>query len=138
MATTATTRRPGVVTFVGVLLYIQAFLAAVGAAAAFFVLAAGDGSQTGLTDDNLWTAGLAEATAFVVLLVAAMRLMGGSRGARTFVAVVVGIRLALVVWVMLTHHTGGFLWNGIISAAMSLFILWAMYGNDASEAYFGD
>lgn len=138
MAATATIKRPGVVTFVGVLLYIQAFLAAVGAAAAFYVLAVGEGSEAGLTDTNLWTAGIAETVAFLILLAAAMNLMGGSRGARTFVAVVVGIRLALVVWVMLTHHTGGFLWNGIIAAAMSLFILWALYGHDASEAYFGD
>lgn len=138
MTAAATTRRPGVVTFVGVLLYIKAFLAVIASAAAFYVLATDGASEAGLTDTDLWTAGIAEAVAFLILLLAASRLMSGSRGARTFVAVIIGIRLALVVWVMLTHHTGGFLWNGVIAAAMALFILWAMYGNDASEAYFGD
>ena len=138
MATDASPKRPGVVTFVGVLLYIQAFLAAVGAAAAFFVLATGEGSEAGLSDSDLWTAGIAEAIGFLILIWAASRLMGASRGARTFVAVIVGISGARVTWVMRTQHTGGGLWNGIIAAAANLFILWALYGNDASEEFFGD
>lgn len=137
MAKNATAKRPFPVSFVGVLLYINALLAAVGAAVAFFVLATGGAFQAGFTTNELWTAGILEAVASLILLLAANRVMSASRGARTFVAVVMGIRLASTVWLMLTDHTA-YQANAIIAAAMALFILWALYGNDASEAYFGD
>ena len=129
-------QRPGIITFIGVLLYIKAALAAVASVAAFVARGSNEAAQAGLSDDILLTAGITEGIAALLLLLVAMNLMSGSRGARFFVALVVGIRLALVVWVMLTHHTGGYLWNGIIAAAFALFILWALYGDQRSEEYF--
>ena len=129
-------QRPGIITFIGVLLYIKAALAAVASIAAFVARGSNEAAQAGLSDDILLTAGITEGIAALLLLLVAMNLMGGSRGARFFVALVVGIRLALVVWVMLTHHTGGYLWNGIIATAFALFILWALYGDQRSEEYF--
>lgn len=137
MVGNATVRRPGPVTFVGVLLYINALVAAVGAAAAFYVLATGGAFQAGRTTTELWSAGIIEVCGALILLLAASRIMNANQGARTFVAVVMGIRLASLAWLMLTHHTG-YQWNSAIATAMTLVILWALYGNDASEAYFGN
>ena len=37
---------------------------------------------------------------------------------------------------MITHVGGGLQWNAIISVGIGIFVLWALYGNDKSEAYF--
>jgi hypothetical protein len=129
-------KRPGVITFIGVLLYINAALAAIASIASFVARGTDEALALGLSDDSLLTSGIAEAIAAVLLVFAAWYLMSGASGARLVVAIVVGIRLALLVWVMLTHHVGGFLWTGLISAGFGLFILWALYGDDRSEKYF--
>jgi len=129
-------KRPGVITFIGVLLYIKAGLAAIGSIAAWVAVGSDAATQAGITDSALKQAGIAEAIAAVLLIFAAFYLMSGSNGARLVVAVVVGIRLMLLVWVMLIHHTGAYLYTGLISAGFALFILWALYGDDRSEAYF--
>jgi hypothetical protein len=129
-------KRPGVVTFIGVLLYIKAALAAVGSIAAWVTVGSDAAASAGISDSALQQAGIAEAIAAVLLFIAAWYLMSGSNGARLVVAVVVGIRLVLIVWIMLTHHTGGYLFLGLISAGFAIFILWALYGDEKANEYF--
>jgi hypothetical protein len=117
-------------------LYIKAVIAAVAAFALIFGRDSEVASNAGLTSDNLLYSGIAEAIAAVLLVVAAWYLMSGSNGARIFVAVVVGFRLAVLVWVMLTHHTGGTAGHGILSALFAVLILWMLYGDHRSEEYF--
>lgn len=129
-------KRPGVITFIGVLIYISAAMAAIASIAAFLGKGTAEAAALGLSDTSLVTAGVVEAIIAVLMVLTAYYLMSGSKGARLVVAVVMGIRLVAVVWIMLTHHVGGFLWSGLLSAAFALFVLWALYGDDRSEEYF--
>jgi hypothetical protein len=36
---------------------------------------------------------------------------------------------------MFTHHTGAFLYQGLITVAVSLFVLWALFNDRADEYY---
>jgi hypothetical protein len=134
-------KRPGVVTFIGVILYIQAALAAVASVMLFAYKARiqdAISTQSGntLSDGSIVATAGMEAIAAVLLLVVAAGLMRGSRGWRTFVAIVVGIRMALALWVMLFHQTGAFTDLGVVTLLVGAFVLWALYGHDKSEEYF--
>jgi O-antigen/teichoic acid export membrane protein len=63
--------------------------------------------------------------------------MSGVKWARIAVAIVVGLRVAVLTWYMLTHlGAGAFTWSTVISMAIGLFVLWALYGKDESVAYY--
>jgi len=111
-------------------------MAAIASIAAFLGQGTAEAAALGLSDTSLVTAGIVEAIIAVLLVLTAYYLMSGAKGARLVVGIVMGIRLVAVVWIMLTHHVGGFLWSGLLSAAFALFILWALYGDDRSDAYF--
>jgi hypothetical protein len=124
-----------------VILYIQAALAAVASVMLLAYKARiqdAISTQSGNTvsDGSIVAAAGMEAIAAVLLLVVAAGLMRGSRGWRTFVAIVVGIRMALALWVMLFHHTGAFTDTGVVTLLIGAFVLWALYGHDRSEEYF--
>lgn len=135
--TEAAIRRPGLVTFVGVIIYIQAAMAAV--AAVVTILLSGDSrvqDQLGLTTGGLVWTGIWEAVMAVLLFLVAGGIMRGSRGFRLFVAVVMGLRIASAAALMLIHHTGGYLYQGLITVLISVFVLWALYGHQPSDDYF--
>ncbi|MEA3501713.1 MAG: hypothetical protein U9R47_02995 [Actinomycetota bacterium] len=136
MTTLGKVHRPGTITFIGILLYVKAVIAAVAAFALIFGKDSEVAANAGLTSDNLLYSGIAEAIAAVLLVVAAWYLMSGSNGARIVVTVVVAFRLAVLVWVMLTHHTGGAAGHGIVSALFAVLILWMLYGDQRSDEYF--
>jgi hypothetical protein len=88
-----------VVTFIGVILYIQAVLAAVSAIAALAFgqrMADSLSNQTGteVTRGSLVWVGIGEIVLAFLLLWVASGIMRGSRGIRVFVAIVEGIRMA--------------------------------------------
>ena len=62
--------------------------------------------------------------------------MQGAKWARLAVAIVVGIRIAMAVYWMVTHFGGGLQWNAFITAAIGILVLWALYGNDQAAEYF--
>jgi hypothetical protein len=137
---TAGIRRPGVVTFIGVILYIQAVLAAVAAIMAFAYktrLADAISAQGGVTfsEDNLIWLGIVEAIVAVVLFLVAAGIMRGSRGYRLFVAVVEGFRMATAFFYMLWHHDGPFVESGIVTLLIGGFVIWALY-HEKADAYF--
>ena len=37
---------------------------------------------------------------------------------------------------MITHVGGGLQWNAILSVGVGIIVLWALYGNEESDAYF--
>jgi hypothetical protein len=129
-----------VVTFIGVILYIQAFLAAVSAVVllAFrdevqdFLADAGsplaDGSVTGTV--------IGEAIAAVLLFIVGAGIMSGGRGSRLFVAIVEAVVMGIAIYMMVTHHAGAYLYRGFFTLLVGVFVLWALYGNDRSEAFF--
>lgn len=133
-------RRPGVVTFIGVILYIQAFLAAVAAVVmlAFrsevFDFLEKEGSP--LTDSAYTGTIIGEGIAAVLLFVVAAGLMSGRRGARLFVAIAECVAMGFALYTMLVHHTGAYLYRGGFTLLVGVIVLWALYGDDRSEAFF--
>lgn len=137
MSETMAGRRPGVITFVGVVLYIKAVIAAV-IGIALLVERNSSELQEAIGQDAdflLWSA-IVELALAVLLLLVASAIMSGAKWARLAVAIVVGIRLAVVAYWLITHIGGAINWNAILSAGIGIFVLWALYGNDRSEAYF--
>jgi hypothetical protein len=133
-------KRPGVVTFIGVILYIQAALAAVAAIMAFAYksrLADAISAQSGVefSGDNLIWLGVIEAVMAVVLFLVASGIMRGSRGYRAFVAIVEGFRMATAFFYMLWHHDGPFVESGIITLLIGAFVIWALYHEKADEFF---
>ncbi len=130
-------KAPGIVTLVGIYVWIMAAVSAVTGAALLVVRndaatqAAYGVSGTAL----LWTAIIE--LAFALLLAAtAMNLRGGSRGARTFVAILMGLRIAVTAVTVAAHPNGGMLVAGILYILVPILVLWGLYGNDKAEAYF--
>lgn len=130
-------RRPGVVTFIGVIIYIQAAMALVAAVVMISFSAQTRVQETlGLTTADLVWSGVWEAVMAVLLLLVAGGIMRGSRGFRLFVAIVMGIRMVSAVALMLIHHTGGYLFNALTSVLIGVLVLWALYGYQPSDDYF--
>jgi hypothetical protein len=133
-------KRPGVVTFIGVILYIQAVLAAVAAVVALAYktrLSDAITNQSGVefsSDNIIWVA-IIEIIAAVVLFLVASGIMRGSRGYRLFVAIVEGFRMATAFFYMLWHHDGPFIESGIVTLLIGAFVLWALY-HEKSDEYF--
>jgi len=128
--------RPGVVTFVGVLVLIKSGIALVTGSALLISRGSDQAASAGLSDSDLVTSAMTEMMAALLLYFVAWYLLKGRKGARLLVAIAVGIQLAATVFFMLQHGDGGYLYTGLISAAFSLFILWALYGDERSNEYF--
>lgn len=139
MTAPAVKKRPGVVTLIGIVIYIQAAIAGVVAVMAF--INRDDPhwqEQTGQGADALLGTAIGEAILALILVAVAMNLTSGKRGARALVAIVMGLRIAFAAWAMLAHHAGGVFGTATVTIAIALFVLWALYGNAASEEYFRD
>lgn len=137
MSTLVRPRRPGVVTLIGVVIYIQALIAGVVAILAF--VNRDDPhwqEQTGQNADALLGIAIAEAVLALVLVAVAITLMRGRRGARGLVAFVMALRIGVAAWAMLTHHGGGVFGTSVITIVIALFVLWALYGHPESDEYF--
>jgi len=72
----------------------------------------------------------------VILLVAAIGLMTANKWGRTMAAIVVGVRVAVASWAVLTHHSGGILTMSLLTILISVFVLWSLYGNEVADDYF--
>lgn len=136
----APNRRPGVVTFIGVVLYAQAFLAAVAAVALLIwrndVLDFLEKEGSPLTSGAFNATVVGEAVAAALLFVVAMGIMNGSRGMRLFVAIVQCFSMGVAVYVLVAHHVGGYVYRAVFSLFIGVFVLWALYGNSESDRYF--
>jgi hypothetical protein len=131
-------KRPGVVTLVGIVVYINAAIAAVTATATF--LNRNDSawqSAYGQTDSELLVTAVIEGLFAILLFAVASGVMSGVKWARIAVAIVVGLRVAALTWYMLTHlGNGAFTWNTLVAMSIGLFVLWALYGKDESVTYY--
>jgi xanthine/uracil permease len=138
---TSSVRRPGVVTFIGVVLYIQAFFALVAAIVllAFATRLANvitDISTEPVTSGALLLSGISELILAALLFVVGRGIMQGNPGARLFVAVVEGLRMVVALAAMLYYHDGAFVESGVVTILIGVFVLWALYGNDRANDYF--
>jgi hypothetical protein len=132
-------RRPGVVTFIGIILYIQAVVAA-----AFGIVAFLERNNlewqlvTGQSDSDLIVFAIVELIFAVALFLVASGVMSGAKWSRMLVAIVAGLRIVALSWWMLTHHAGGIHSAAIIHILIYVFVLWALYGHkESSEFYEG-
>jgi hypothetical protein len=137
LTTSIATRRPGVVTFVGVVLYIKAAIAAIVGIA---LLVEKNNSAlleaTGREGDYILGTAIGEIILAGLLFASAWYLMSGAKAARLVVAIVVGLRMVTATWFMITHFGGHMNWNAIIAVGIGVFVLWALYGHQESDAYF--
>lgn len=131
-------KRPGVVTFIGVVLYIQAFLAAVGGIVGLaFSNRLDDAVVNGvqLTKNGIIATSIWELIMAVVLFFVASGIMRGSRGFRMVVAIVEGIRIVSSLGFMIYHSGGAYVESGFISILISMFVLWALYHEKSDEFF---
>jgi hypothetical protein len=128
--------RPGTVTFIGVLMMIQA---AFSLAAGIVVIFIADNKEieeaTGLSKDALVTSGWVTIVTGVIVGVVASLILTGSRVGRALVAVAEGLAVIGAAYVMFTHHDGAFLFQGLLTVAWAMFVLWALF-NERADAYF--
>jgi hypothetical protein len=128
--------RPGVVTLVGILVYLWAALAAIEAIALFFNRNDDQWIAVYGKDEIVWAAAV-QAVIALALFAVGYGVLAGAKWARLAVAILVGLRLAALTWVMLVNlGQGAFTWIGLVGVAISLFILWSLYGDDRSIAYY--
>ena len=134
------TRRPGVVTFIGVILYIQGFMAAIAAISLLIwrddVLDFLEKEGSPITGNALNGTVIGEAIAALLLIAVANGIMRGSSGYRLFVAIVQGLSMALAVYTLIAHHVGGYVYRSVFALFVGVFVLWALYGNEQSDEYF--
>ncbi len=136
----ATSKRPGVVSFIGIILYIQAFLAAVAVVSLLiwrddildFLEREGSPTGSGAFSGTI----VGEAISAVLLFVVATGLMRGSAGMRLFVAIVQAFSMSLALFILIATHVGGYVYRGLFSLFVGVFVLWALYGNDESDRFF--
>ena len=136
MTTLDAPTRPGVITFIAILVFIKALMAAISSIASFVARGTDEAANIGLNDDNLMANGIAQGVVALVLIAIGMFLLSGAPLARLLTAISVGFSIAVNTWFMLTHHVGGYLWTGMASIAFGIFILWALYGDQRSVDYF--
>jgi hypothetical protein len=131
-------KRPGVVTLVGIVVYINAALAAITAVAVFLNRDNGEWQSIyKATDSELLTLAIIEGLVAILLFAVGSGVLSGAKWARLAVAIVVGIRVAVLTWFMLTHlGNGAFTFGSVIALGLGLFVLWALYGKDESVAYY--
>lgn len=132
-------KRPGVLTFIGVVIFIYSAVSFVNAIALFIHSDdAGYQAVTGASENELITAAVIEAAFGVLFFLVGAGIMSGWRWARLAVAVVFGFRLAVAAWYILTTLGSGVQTTALIQAGIAIFVLWILYGNDKSERFFGD
>lgn len=132
-----TRHRPGVVTFVGIVLYIQAF-----ASAAYGLVALLERNNkqmqlvTGQDSDALIIQSITLFVIAVLLFLVASSIMSGTNWGRLLVAIVAAIHIVALTWMLITHHAGGFQTLGIVYIGIDIFVLWALYGHKESQEFY--
>ena len=133
-------RRPGVVTFIGVIILIQAFLDLI---AGIVLLAFRDRvhdflaeNGANVSDSTITGSAIGALIGAALLFLVGSGILRGSRGWRAFVVIVQAINMALAIYLMITHPHGSFFVQGAFALAVGLFVIWALYGNDRSDEYF--
>jgi peptidoglycan/LPS O-acetylase OafA/YrhL len=133
----AGTRRPGAVTFIGVIILIQATLAAV-AGVVFIAFRNSDALQEATNQTQAALTGFGVGELVVALLYGAVGagILGGSRVARFLVVFVQLLGAAFATYVLLVHHSEGTTIRSLVTILIAVFVVWALYGHKESDEYF--
>lgn len=129
-------KRPGVITLIGWIILLQAFFGAV-AGITTIALRSTDSviEATGATASDLLIAGIWLLIVAVVQGLIGLGILGGSRIARGVVAAVQVIHVAGAAYLLFTNHQGGFESSALITVAVAVFVLWALFSEKADEYY---
>lgn len=126
------------VTFVAILLYIQAAMAMF--AGVFGFLGRDEPevqASLGLEADQFIWLLIIELVIALVLLVVATGIMNGARWARMLVTIGMGFRLVQAALFATLGGVGGAgILAAVLYAVIPLLVLWAVWGHDKGEAYF--
>ena len=137
---TPVVRRPGVVTFIAAILYIQAAMAVTATISMLIwrepILDFLEKEDSPLSSGAFTGSIVAEALSAILLVMVASGLMRGSTGIRLFVAIVQGLSMAFAMYVLVAHHVGGYMYRAVFSLFVGVFVLWALYGNAESDEFF--
>jgi hypothetical protein len=133
-------RRPGVVTFIGIIILIQAFLSAVVAVVTLAFkdrvndfLASQGGTQS---DASITGTAIGAGIAALLLLLVGAGILRGSRGWRLFVVIVQAVNMGYALYLMITHPHSAYITSGLVTLLIGAFVIWALYGHKESEEYF--
>jgi hypothetical protein len=136
----APTRRPGVVTFVGVILIVQGFLALI---EGIVLLSFRDDVQDFLADygetiSDTTTTGFAIGSliAGALLILAGSGILSGSRAWRNIVTVIVTLRMGFALFAMIAHPHGAYFTSGLVTLLVGTFVIWALYGHKESDDFY--
>lgn len=131
-------RRPGIVTFVAVILYINAAMALF--FGVFGYLQRGNAdvqASLGLTEDQFLWWMILELIIGVFLLIVATGIMNGAGWARILVTIGMGFRLVQASLFATLGGTGGSVFlASVLYAIIPLIALWAVWGHEKGEAWF--
>ena len=126
--------------FIGIVLYIQAALAAIAAVSMIIwrndILDYLEEHGSGLADGAFTGSIIGEVIAALLLLYVANGIMRGSKGMRLLVAIVQGFSMVAAVYALVAHHVGGYVYRGVFSLFLGVFVLWALYANEESDRFF--
>jgi len=136
MTGSAPQKRPGLITLIGLVIWIQAIISAVVAVSTLILRNDADyQALVGKSADDLLIRAIIEAVLALVLVLVARGIMSGSPGARTAVAAVMAVRVGYGIFSMITSD-GGYVAVAAISIAIAMWVLWALYDREESRAYF--
>ena len=129
-------QRPGVITFIGVIMLIQAALNLV----AGITLIAFNSQQriieeTNLTSGELITSGIIALVMGAIVGLVTLALLAGSRVARGLVAAVQILLVIGATFHMFFNHNGAWLFSSLLQIAIAVFVLWALF-NEKADAYY--
>lgn len=131
-------RRPGVVTFVAVILFINALMAVFVGVGAYLQRDNADiQANLGLAESQFIWYMVAELVLALLVVIVALGILSGAKWARMLVTIGMGIRL---VQAAVFATAGGEGSTGVMAAAIyvliPLLVLWAVWGHDKGEAWF--
>jgi hypothetical protein len=133
----AATRRPGIVTILGVLGIISGIFQVLGGM--FIVFddnRLNDFAETGLTDTGLIWFGVFTMLIGAFVLFLASSILSGQKWARVWYAVVGTLNIVSGFWLTITHN-GEARWTGLASAIIWIIVLQLLF-NEKSDKFFED
>jgi hypothetical protein len=138
MSATYPVRRPFLLSLVTILMMISGALGVI-AGIILTVLHNNDDlmSDSGESSSTLLTLGISAIILGLIHIWLASALRNGSRFARAVVVVYEVLQIVAAVWALIALHDA-YRANALVTILISLFVIWYLYGNDRSRAYFGD
>lgn len=130
-------QRPGVISFIGYVMILQAAFGAVQGAVSIALRneARVLDALGGVTSGQLLVAGSAALVMAAIFFFLGLGLLRGSRVSRGLVAAVQILHVMVAAWSMFTHHEGAWMFTGLLTVGVSVFVLWALF-NERSDAYY--